>query len=443
MDKEYIEKIEDKMRNLRNKRDLEILNQLLNNIDLDNKEKLPDSKVLDVKYLGTIKIDGKLEEIYLLLEQMEKEDGTIIEIERYYNGNGDFLGGNNKSDQYNKIMLNEEYADEAKLAEKIENLNKEGILDLNELEEEKIEKIANVLEIEPKDIQRVAKLKTKEPEENIDKKELEKISSKSEIKANQKVTDKETIAEILNVEGQGFVDFNIVNSEKLKDNNNTTPFTIVGEKKNGKIEKIDTLEQAYGNNPTKEIQQLNRDGSEMKQNEQVNSIFRIKGRKESQIAIDIGPMGTIETALVRTPEQDNQEAISVPIETANIRPTTTEIREFINEKRNPRIKEEIQRIKEHQKVDCKEIELRDIDDNQYNNTHNHIEISKEYLEKCAKKILENDKISSVYNSKDVIKKLKQFIENTEGKETNLDTNELLEKVENEMQQNAQLEHEMR
>ena len=43
-----------------------------------------------------------------------------------------------------------------------------------------------------------------------------------------------------------------------------------------------------------------------------------------------------------------------------------------------------------EKLRCEDISLKDIDDNPNNNTHEHIEISEEYLDKCATKILEND-----------------------------------------------------
>jgi len=63
-------------------------------------------------------------------------------------------------------------------------------------------------------------------------------------------------------------------------------------------------------------------------------------------------MGTIEPSLVRTPAQDNEEAISIPIETSNIRPTTRETRKFMNRNRNTRVKEEIKEIEKHKKSGC-------------------------------------------------------------------------------------------
>ena len=62
------EKIVDKMRSLRDKRDLEILNQELEGINLncDYQKKIEDNKVLDVKYLGIIDFENKDTNIYLL-----------------------------------------------------------------------------------------------------------------------------------------------------------------------------------------------------------------------------------------------------------------------------------------------------------------------------------------------------------------------------------------
>ena len=78
------------MRSLRDKRDLEILNQELEGINLncDYQKKIEDNKVLDVKYLGIIDFENKDTNIYLLLEQKEDKDGKIEEIERYYTEDG-------------------------------------------------------------------------------------------------------------------------------------------------------------------------------------------------------------------------------------------------------------------------------------------------------------------------------------------------------------------
>ena len=55
------EKIIEKMRSLRDKRDLEILNQDLEevNLDSDYQKELPENKVLNIKYLGKIEINNE------------------------------------------------------------------------------------------------------------------------------------------------------------------------------------------------------------------------------------------------------------------------------------------------------------------------------------------------------------------------------------------------
>ena len=214
-----------------------------------------------------------------------------------------------------------------------------------------------------------------------------------------------------------------------------------GGKQDGSAEKIDTIEQAYGTNPTKNVHSVNRDGSKIEE-EKVNSIFKIKGKTETQIAVDIGNMGTIEPSLVRTPAQDNEEAISIPIETSNIRPTTRETRELMNRNRNTRVKEEIQRTEAHEKLGCEDFSIKDIDDNPNNNTHEHQEFSEEYLDKCASEILsESETIANTYNRSDVKAYIKAYVKRylETGNET-IDTEDLINNVLEEMEQEAEREH---
>lgn len=322
------EKIIEKMRSLRDKRDLEILNQDLEevNLDSDYQKELPENKVLNIKYLGKIEINNEPKDIYLVLEQKQKDDGSKIEIERYCTEDGEVLGGNNNSDQFNFITPNEKYKDVEGLVESLQSLDKQGILDLNEIEQERLEQVAKELGITVEKIKKISEIdsektvednekenleKDKNPDKEkktLSKKQVESISTKQEIKTEQKVTDKDTMASLLNVQGKGYRKIAIVYSDKFKEAGNTTKFSFVGIKQDGSAEKIDTIEQAYGTNPTKNVHSVNRDGSKIEE-EKVNSIFKIKGKTETQIAVDIGNMGTIEPSLVRTPAQDNEEAI--------------------------------------------------------------------------------------------------------------------------------------
>lgn len=431
------EKILDKMRELRDSRDAQIIDKILTNnrISEEDKQKLQQAnKVLDVKYLGEIdweeEIDGEKiksqKDIYLLIEQMLDKEGNLVDIEKIYTEDGELLGGNNKSDKYNVIMLSEKYKGRGDLAESLQSLDTEGILDLNEMEHERLEEIAKELGITVEELEALSEIDAEKEierdkdddkdraeseekeDETLTKKQVEGISTKSEIKTEEKVTDKETMAQLLGVKDKGYKKIAIVYSDKLQENESSSRFSVVGIKEDGSAEKIDTLEQRYGNNPTKKIDSLNRDGSEITE-QQAQTMLQIKGRKEEQVAVRIGTMGTIETSLVRTPRQDNTKGISIPIATQNVRSTTRETRELMNVHKNPSVKEETERIETHRKMgdNDKDITLRDIDDNPNNDTHHHMQKQNkgknDWLDYVAVRVLKNNKVAETFNSTDVKK----------------------------------------
>ena len=433
------EKILDKMRELRDNRDLQISEGIMEKrgISPEEKEKLVQTnKVLDVKYLGKIDFDEEIDgektktqkDIYLVIEQMLDKEGNLVDIEKIYMEDGEFLGGNNKSDKYNVIMLSENYKGRKDLAESLQSLDTEGILDLNEMEHERLEEIAKELGISVEELDYLSEIdleqiiegreendnieelegkrESKEGKETLTKKQVEKISTKSEIKTQEKVNDRETMAQLLGVQDKGYKKIAIVYSDKLQKNGSNTRFSVVGVKEDGSAEKIDTLESRYGTNPTKKIDSLNRDGSEIKE-QQSQTMLQIKGRKEEQVAVRIGTMGTIEASLVRTPRQDNTKGISIPIATQNVRTTTRETRELMNTHKNISVKEETERIDSHRQMGDKDedITLRDINDNPYDDTHQHMQTKDKeregVLDKVAKEVLKNDTIAETFNIVDV------------------------------------------
>lgn len=155
-----MEEVLDKMRELKFNRENDFIEK-----EQENK------KVANVKYLGVIEYKGNPKQIYLLLEQEEKEDGTIIDIERYYTEDGEFLGGNNKSDQYDFIILAKEHQDDEKLLKSLQALDKDGELDLNKLEDERLEEIALALGISKEEIKRMSEI---DSDKQIDEKEADK-----------------------------------------------------------------------------------------------------------------------------------------------------------------------------------------------------------------------------------------------------------------------------
>ena len=78
------EKILDKMRELRDVRDLQILSKELENInlDVDYKKDLAENKVLDVKYLGQIEqnveVDGKEEKVEILFWRQTNRHECLV-----------------------------------------------------------------------------------------------------------------------------------------------------------------------------------------------------------------------------------------------------------------------------------------------------------------------------------------------------------------------------
>ena len=347
--------------------------------------------------------------------------------------------------------MNEKYLDEEGLIDKLNSLDKQKGVSLNKLEKERLEDIARILRIKPGEIDKLSELskkELKEAEEKIEQNEYSKdnnilikenpknIASKTEIDINQKVTDRDTIGSLLNIQGKGYEKIYVVYSKKLQENTNTTTFSFVGIKQDGSAEEIDGLEQTGGINPNKKVYKLNNDGSKIEEM-QMNSIYRIKGKSESHLAIKIGEMGNIETSLIRSPKYDNKEAIGIPIQNKyNMNPTTREIREFMNDQKNPRMNEEIDRLEEHKKNDCENITIKDINDDQNDNTHIHSTTDIDYLNQLASKILENDEIAKVYNRQDVVNRLKNDIEPREQKGIHTDIEKIMENVEKRLEIDA-------
>lgn len=127
MDRDFDqEKILDKMRALRDARETEIADE-----QFQKKRENSEEKVLNVKYLGQIDTIG---DVYLVIEQLQDKEGNVFQVERYETEDGEVIGGNNKSDAYDFILLSEKYKEKEQLLEQLQGLNKEGWLDLNEME---------------------------------------------------------------------------------------------------------------------------------------------------------------------------------------------------------------------------------------------------------------------------------------------------------------------
>lgn len=432
----------------------DILYKMENIRSLRDSELQDNGNILDVIFLGTIEIDKEEKEVFVLIEESKDKNGNMVKVERYYTEDGEFIAGDNKQDVHNQIMLSEKYQNQQMIIEKLENFDKEGIESLNEMEQERCEGIAKSLDISNDDIQKLSEIdlekerkdkKEKSKEEDLSEEEVAKIPTKSEIKIGTKVTDQETIEEMLNVQDKDYRSIAVVYSDKLKEKGNSTKFAFVGVKKDGSVEVIDSLEQKYGSNPTEKAYSIGNDAKI--EEDQVSSIYKVKGKKETEFVVDIGPMGTIETTIRRTPKQDKEKAIEIPIENQSIRPIPKQLREFMNEHKNVETKDNIEEIDAHIQAGCEKIEIEDFDDNKYNDTHKHeVEqgsVSNDIdFDRLVDKVFENnEKLREVYNRKDVTEKLQETLKNEkELDEEELDEEELVAVVTLEMEADAEDEH---
>ena len=209
-------KIVEKMRMLKLQETVKIIeNKIGKQADKREWEQaLLENKVANIKYMGKAEIDGKWQDIYKMFEQYQKEvDGKpqTIEVEKYVTENLEYIAGDNKQDGYPQIFLSEKYANQKDLLEQIQNMDEKGILDLNDLENARIETIAKELGVDPEDIQSMdeidlEQLINEKYSEMSDSKEnaeevLEKGASKGQDKGKKGQKDERTTLSEKQIEG--------------------------------------------------------------------------------------------------------------------------------------------------------------------------------------------------------------------------------------------------
>lgn len=436
MDKE---KVINKMRELREMRETET------------------NKVLNVKYLGNIKIEGKEQEIYLLEEQFENRDGELIEVERYYTGEGEFLAGNNREDQYNYLILDEKYLGEKELSDSLKALDKEGMLDLNELEQDRIKEIAEALGVEVEDIEEIDEIDLEleekekkddtEEKEKDDENELEEISSKEvdglNIKEETSATvdiKGESLADKLGLKEKGITDVTKiarVSTTSLNDvtkERNPNKDAFVAIKSNGKAvvlgEDILKTDTRRGNNPRGDSLTINHDGSVNE--EQITTSYLIvngNGQEYLQCGYDESSGKEIKYSMR---SNETGEDVAIELQTQRTYEKTSKVREFLNDEHEGIYEpdEIIERDKQHGK--CEEKDVTNIDNDKDNDSHQpHVE--EDYFQKCVDEIMENSDIEEIFTRREVEESLRKGIEKAEE---GTDITQIKEKVEKELEEDT-------
>lgn len=229
---------------------------------------------------------------------------------------------------------------------------------------------------------------------------------------------------------------------KMKDDkgrvidNSSTRFALVVIGKDGRVEPlkkyIPQLEQNHssGNNPTKSKYQIDTNGEVEK--DAVLSEYRIGNKiiqldKDSgdNLEVNIGKYSPSGNDLVTTRMRDKNTTFK----------TDTETRKAVNgyyDKGVYASENSYKEVENHNKnnPDCDKIDEKDIDGDMTTKSHDHVD-------DMVKQILENDKISEVYNYNDVKRHIEEKMNNEE-----LDESEIVNQVEEEMENSAEAEHEM-
>ena len=297
--------------------------------------------------------------------------------------------------------INEGYFDSLTLDEAEfelpEELSKEDlVLNKEEIEEKqsqkRIEDISKV--IKSKEINSYSEMKTDQTPV------FDKVVNKQEIDPNAKVTQGETLADMIpEIKQKGIVKVGVVYSDHSKGQNGR--FSFVGIDKDGQIQTIDSLQNTQGATTGQTITSINsRDGSVVEQ-EQVSGLVKIGGRstangQEEMLSVRVGQYGILEVDYVRADlSRDKDERyLSAPIETKNQRPTTKEVREVMDKNRNTEIEGELERADEEIERDG-DAELRNIDDTASNDelTPDEIIVLENGEETTLRKEAEKAKIS--------------------------------------------------
>ena len=196
---------------------------------------------------------------------------------------------------------------------------------------------------------------------------FDKVINKQEIDPNSRVTQGETLADMIpEIKEKGIVKVGVVYSDYSKGQNGK--FSFVGIDKNGQIQTIDSLENTQGATTGQTITSINsRDGSLVEQ-EQVSGLVRINGRsttngQEEMLSVRVGQYGILEVDYVRADlsREKSERYLSAPIETKNQRPTSREVRDVMDKNRNTEIEGELERAEGEIERD-EDTQLRNIDD---------------------------------------------------------------------------------
>jgi len=418
----------------------------------------------DIRYMGTITqiekvgdVDTKtVKDIFMIIEELE--DGTTIQ--KFYDENGNFVGGRNKEGKLlpaqNLIEKDVDYLDQ------IEDLEEKPGISLSEIEG-KLEKIAKKLGIKKEDIIAMSEVsleqkidenkKEKEEdkkltlEDDTEKKEteekdekekteqnkriLEKMNAKQEIDLDKKIDDRHTLGDVLGVRnGAKLI---AVYSNAIENNSNTTRFSFVIQNADGSLENADMLNQVGGKDSDKNIYEVNRDGSQVT-NKSVQTSYQIKSpiARNGVITARVGQMGYIEVGYGEIDPTSHRDALTQELETDHTYYTTYQVREEFSHKNGTNnIRDDIDEIKEHEEHGCENITLEEADGDKTTG-HKHLD-DEEYMASVIEQIKQYDEnIEEIFTDAEI----KEYLEKEKQNNPEISLDEVIQKSKHDLSEDA-------
>ena len=317
-------------------------------------------------------------DVYIIQKEIKNENNEIEISYELYDEQGNKIA---KVQENGQIEFDEEYIELLKqklgnLYEKIgienQTISFEELLEINkdskvlnmsekQIQEYKEEMYKNREENkqeEQKDEEQEEKKDEEENEEEIEKVAKKAGMTKNDMKActqinpKEKITDSKSFSDMIGT--NKYEKIYIVASNRSTKGN--SKFHFVGVTKDGEVEQLEDFKPTEGVNTGKTITTINRDGSEIEE-EQVSALFTINNREGFSVSIE--QYGIIQAQYIRRTRENDY--IGLDIRSTTQKPTTREVREFMSDTRNPYMQDNVDKAKK-QIEESGKTQIKNIDD---------------------------------------------------------------------------------
>lgn len=359
------------------KKELERLKSELEQRAIDRNEQC---RILDIQYYRPLifdSIDAKEQPLYLIEKEVDGQRKRELQA-------GDIVIADIGED--NSIVMRKEFADqEMDIFIQLRDVDPISLNNLEELDKHKQNKRESKKQLKKGSQQEEMASTHNEQDPNSSEQNPYSIA---EIDLNKKITQTKTFAELVPEVKEKQV-------EKVKVRRvDATRFEFYGIGKEGEYIPFESLKQVEGTNPTKEISEVNADGSTVEKN-QVYSMFRLTSGTNEQsgnegFTVDLEEgTGIPKVAYYRRSRDNEYTSVPVNLKNTNQKRTELEVREYAEKTKNPQVSDNIERAN-HILEEQEETSLENIDDNLNNDNP---ETRSQYEEKRIIEAAERCKMS--------------------------------------------------